>query len=186
MVSYILMKPEHIAAYQHVLLTKKSFPVPAFADPIRKRLTKKGPDSYEEDADMKDLRMCADETLDAKPPAPYRPPSGSNMNEIDTFRSCQTVQYAFKNMAQLFDTSSTSSSLHTLHLDTGYWGWTRWWCIAARFLRLIFERKAWEVIGAYLKKEKALARTDLRIAMLRRNWSRQGQILDAIKARGRE
>ena len=49
--------------------------------------------------------------------------------------------------------------------------WTRWWCITARFLRLIFHRKAWGVIGDYLKKEKVTARTDLRIAIaiLRRN-----------------
>ena len=40
-VTYILMKPEHVAAYQHVLLTKKSFPVPAFAYPVRKRIARK-------------------------------------------------------------------------------------------------------------------------------------------------
>ena len=41
-------------------------------------------------------------------------------------------------------------------------------------------------IGAYLKKEKkTIERTDLRIAILSKNWSRQGRILDAIKARGR-
>ena len=45
-VTYILMKLEHTASYQHVLLTKKSFPVPAFAYPIRKCITKKGPDPY--------------------------------------------------------------------------------------------------------------------------------------------
>ena len=43
-VTYILMKREHIASYQHVMLTKNWFPVPAFAYPVRKRLTKKGPD----------------------------------------------------------------------------------------------------------------------------------------------
>ena len=63
--------------------------------------------------------------------------------------------------------------------------WTRWWCLTTRFLGLIFQRKAWGVIGAYLKKEKAIERTDLRIAILRKNWSRQGRILDAIKTRGR-
>ena len=71
------MKSEHIASYQRVLLTKKSFLVPAFAYPVRKRVTKKGPDPYEEDVDTKDLWTCADETLDAKPPVPYRPPEGA-------------------------------------------------------------------------------------------------------------
>ena len=73
-VTYILMKPKHIASYQHVLLTKKSFPVPAFVYPVRKRLTKEGPDPYEEDMDMKDLKLCADETMDTKTTAPGRPP----------------------------------------------------------------------------------------------------------------
>ena len=59
--TYILLKPEHIASYQHVLLNKKCFPVSAFAYPVRKRLIKKGPDPYEEDEDMKELRLCADE-----------------------------------------------------------------------------------------------------------------------------
>ena len=73
-VTYILMKPEHIASYQHVLLTKKSFPVPAFAYPVRKRLIKKGPDPYEEDADMKELRLCADEAMDTRTTVPGRTP----------------------------------------------------------------------------------------------------------------
>ena len=34
-VTYILMKREHIASYQRVMLTKKSFPVPALAYPVR-------------------------------------------------------------------------------------------------------------------------------------------------------
>ena len=41
--------------------------------------------------------------------------------------------------------------------------WTLWWCITARFLRLIFHRKAWGVIGDYLKKEKVTATVDLRM-----------------------
>ena len=118
------MKPEHIAAYQRVLLTKKSFPVPAFAYPIRKRLTKKGPDPYEEDADMKDLRMCADETLDAKPAAPYRPPEVWEQHERDRhmpkLRDCPVCMQEHGSVVRHF--SSTSNSLHTLHLDTGYWG----------------------------------------------------------------
>ena len=35
-VTYILMRPEHIASYQHVLLNKNSFLVPAVAYPVRK------------------------------------------------------------------------------------------------------------------------------------------------------
>ena len=58
-VTYVLSKPEHVASYQHTLLNKKGFPVPAFAYPVRKRLTKKGPDPYEEDTDMKELGLCA-------------------------------------------------------------------------------------------------------------------------------
>ena len=42
------------------------------------------------------------------------------------------------------------------------------------------------MIGDYLKKEKVTARADLRIVILRRNWSLQGSTLRAIKARGRE
>ena len=58
--TYILTKPEHIASYPHVLLAKKSFPVPAFAYPVRKRLIKTGPEPYAEDTDVKELRLCAD------------------------------------------------------------------------------------------------------------------------------
>ena len=75
--------------------------------------------------------------------------------------------------------SATDQLVHSVTV------WTRWWCLTTRILGLIFQRKAWGVIGAYLKKEKALDRTDLRIAALRENWSRQGRILDAVKARGR-
>ena len=63
--------------------------------------------------------------------------------------------------------------------------WKRWWCLTTRFLGLTFQRKSWGVIASYFKGEKALERTDLRIARLRKNWSRQGRILDAIMARGR-
>ena len=114
--TYILMRREHIASYQHVLLTKNSFPV----YPTRKRLTKKGPDPYEEDVDTKELRTCADETLDAKPPAPYRPPEvweqrerDGHMPKVPDFPVCSSFcQHVYLD----------STSLHTLHLDTGYWG----------------------------------------------------------------
>ena len=55
-ITYVLLKPEHVASYQHALLTKNEFPVPPFAYPTRKRLVKKGPDPHEESLDMKQLR----------------------------------------------------------------------------------------------------------------------------------
>ena len=122
--TYILMKPEHTAAYQHVLLTKKSLPVPAFAYPVRKRITKKGPESYEEDVDMKDLQTCAEETLDAKPPVPCRPPEVWEQREWDghmpKLPDCPVCVQEHSSVVRHF--SSISNSLHTLHLDTGYWG----------------------------------------------------------------
>ena len=63
--------------------------------------------------------------------------------------------------------------------------WTRWWCLTARVLELIFQRRTWGFVSSYLKEAKALGRTDLRIATLRKSWSRQGRVLDAIKTRGR-
>ena len=39
------------------------------AYPVRKRLTKKGPDPLEEDLDMKELRGCADDVLDFSNPS---------------------------------------------------------------------------------------------------------------------
>ena len=35
-ITYVLLKPEHVAAYQHALLTKHDFPVTPFAIPTRK------------------------------------------------------------------------------------------------------------------------------------------------------
>ena len=123
-VTYILMKPDHIASYQHVLVTKKSLPAQAFAYPVRKRLTKKGPDPYEDDVDMKGLWTCAEETLDAKPPVPYRPPELWEQHERDghmpKLPDCPICVQEHVFVVRHF--SSTSNSLHTLHLDAGYWG----------------------------------------------------------------
>ena len=55
------------------MLTKNSFPVPAFTYPVRNRLTKTGPDPVSEDDDMKELRECADKAT----PVPARPPVGT-------------------------------------------------------------------------------------------------------------
>ena len=50
---YVLIELEHIASYQHEILTKNEFLVLAFAFPVRKQLTKKGPDrSPLEDPEM--------------------------------------------------------------------------------------------------------------------------------------
>ena len=62
--------------------------------------------------------------------------------------------------------------------------WTRWRCLTTKVLRLVFHKKAWGVISAFWKKEKAIQRTDLRIVILRDNWPRRGRALDAIKKRG--
>ena len=56
--------------------------------------------------------------------------------------------------------------------------WTRWRCLASKALALVFKKKAWGVIGGFLKQEKALQRTDLRIVLLRTVWSRRGYELD--------
>ena len=124
-VTYILMKPEHIASYQHVLLTKKSFPVPAFAHPVRKRLTKKGTDPYEEDTDMKELRLCADDTMDTRTTTvPVRPPEVWEQHERDghmpKFPDCPVCVQEHGSVVK--HVSSTTNSLHTLHLDTGFRG----------------------------------------------------------------
>ena len=62
--------------------------------------------------------------------------------------------------------------------------WTRWRCLTSKVRVLVFKKRAWGVIGAFLRQEKALHRTDQRIALLRENWSRRGRELDAIKTRG--
>ena len=120
-VTYILMRPEHIASYQHVLLTKTLFSGPSLCLSVRKRVTKKGPDPYEEDVDMKELRTCADETLDANP-APYRPPEVWEQHERDghtpKLPHCPVCLEEHGSIIRHF--SNTSTSLHTLHLDTGY------------------------------------------------------------------
>ena len=120
-VTNILMKPEHIASYQHVLLTKKSFPVPAFAYPVRKRLIKKGPDPYEDYTDMKELRLCADDTTDTKTTVPDRPPEvweQQRDGHMPKFPDCPVCVQEHGSVVKRF--SCTTNSLHTLHLDTGY------------------------------------------------------------------
>ena len=120
-VTYILLKPEHIASHQRDLLNKKSFPVPAFAYPVRKRLTKKGPDPYEEDTDVKELRLCADETMDTKLTIPSRLwEQHERDGHMPKFPDCPVCVQEHGSVVKHF--SSTTNSLHTLHLETVYWG----------------------------------------------------------------
>ena len=63
-VTYALLKPEHVAAYQHAVLTKHDFPGTPSAYPTRKRLVKKGPDPSEEDPAMKHLRHLGEHLTD--------------------------------------------------------------------------------------------------------------------------
>ena len=58
-----------------------SWPQPLLA--LRKRLTKKGPDPYTEDVDMKEFRECADEAFDSITPAPGRPPEVWEQHQRD-------------------------------------------------------------------------------------------------------
>ena len=111
------MRSEHIASYQHVLLAKHSSPASAFAHLVRKRLTKKGPDPFQDDEDMKELRECADEALDKTAPGRARAPEVWEQHERDGHMLKLPVVRHF---------ASSSSSLRTLHLDTGYWGDIGW------------------------------------------------------------
>ena len=123
-VTYVLLKPEHIASYQHTVLNKKGFPVRAFAYPVRECLITKGPDPYEDDTDMKELRLCAGDTMDAKLSLPSRAPKVWEQHERDghmpKLPDCPVCVQEHGSVVKRF--SSTTNSLHTLHLDTGYWG----------------------------------------------------------------
>ena len=88
------MKPEHIASYQHVLLTKKS---PALAYPVRKRVTKKGPDS-------------------ARPPEVWE--QHERDGHMPKFPDRPVCVQEHGSVVKRF--SSTTNSLHTLHLDPGF------------------------------------------------------------------
>ena len=93
-VTYVLLKPEHVAAYQHALLTKHDFPVTPFAYPTCKRLVKKGPDPCEEDPDMKHLRLLGEQLV--------HPRSGRSTNGTVTFLNFQIVPSVLKNKDRLF------------------------------------------------------------------------------------
>ena len=122
-ITYVLLKPEHVASYQHALLTKNEFPVPPFAYPTRKRLVKKGPDPHEEPLDMKQLRLLGEHLTDTsthstRPPEEWeRHERNGHYPKLPDCPVCVEEQGpVVRHYAQ------GSSSLNTLHLDTGYWG----------------------------------------------------------------
>ena len=68
--------------------------------------------------------------------------------------------------------------LHELPLKTWY-TWIRWWHLTAVALPLAFKKKAFGLIGAYLKKNTHVV--GVRIARLRRYWSATGRELNRLK-----
>ena len=122
-ITYVLLKPEHVASYQHALLTKNEFPVPPFAYPTRKRLVKKGPDPHEEPLDMKQLRLLGEHLTDT-PTHPTRPSEEWERHERNghypKLPDCPVCVEEQGPVVRHY--AQGSSSLNTLHLDTGYWG----------------------------------------------------------------
>ena len=57
--------------------------------------------------------------------------------------------------------------------------WTRWWHLTAKTIVLVYKKRAWRVIGPYLKSKKGAVGD--RIALPRANWSARGRELDYIK-----
>ena len=119
--TYVLLRNEHIASKQQVLLTKNAFPVPAFAYLVRKRLTKKGPDPMGEDPEMKELRECAEELEEVvrKTTSPAkRPPEVSEQHARDghmpKLPGCPVCVEEHGSVVRHF--ASTSSSLRTSNL----------------------------------------------------------------------
>ena len=56
--------------------------------------------------------------------------------------------------------------------------WIRWWHLTAVAPRLVFKKKAFGVIGAYLKKRTHVV--GIRIARLRAHWSATGRELHRL------
>ena len=119
---YVLLKPEHVAAYQHALLTKHDFPVTPFVYPTRKRLVRKGPDAHEEDPDMKNLRLLGEQLTDT-PSHPTRSPEEWEKHErnghLPKLPDCPVCVEEQGPVVRHY--AQSSPSLNTLHLDTGYW-----------------------------------------------------------------
>ena len=59
--------------------------------------------------------------------------------------------------------------------------WVRWWHLTAVALPLVFKKKAFGVIGAYLKRERATHAVGVRVARLRTYWSDTGRELSRLK-----
>ena len=57
--------------------------------------------------------------------------------------------------------------------------WTRWWHLTAKTIVLVYKKRAWGVIGPYLKSKKGAVGDH--IALLRADWSARGRELDYIK-----
>ena len=68
--------------------------------------------------------------------------------------------------------------LHELPLKT-WITWVRWWHLTAVALPLVFKKKAFGVIGAYLKRETHAV--GVRVARLRTYWSDTGRELNRLK-----
>ena len=66
---------------------------------------------------------------------------------------------------------------HELPLKT-WITWARWWHLTAIALPLVFKKKAFGVIGAYLKRERETHVVGVRIARLRAYWSATGRDLN--------
>ena len=119
--TYVLLKPEHVAAYQHALLTKHGFPVTPLAFPTRKRLVKKGPDPFEEDPDMKDLRLSGEQLTDM----PSRPPTRSSEEwekherngHIPKFPDCPVLRGRTRTCCSSLRSEYTKSEYH----PSRYW-----------------------------------------------------------------
>ena len=122
-VFYVLTKSEHIASYQHQILTKNEFPVPAFAYPVRKRLLKTGPDpSLLENPERKILNELGANTMDEPTGPPQRPAHvweeherNGHLPKLPDCLVCVKEQSMIVKHAP-----NATPRLHTLSLYTGY------------------------------------------------------------------
>ena len=83
---------------------------------------KKGPDPFEEDPEMKDLRLSGEQLTDM----PSRPPTRSaeewrSTKGTDTFQVPGLSCLFGRRRACCCHYAQNAPSLNTIHLDTGYW-----------------------------------------------------------------
>ena len=122
-ITYVLLKPEHIAAYQHAMLTKHDFKVTPFAYPARKRLVKKVLTRLRK---TRTSRICAywERQLTDTSSHPTRSPEEWERHErnghIPKLPDCPVCVEEQGPVVRHY--AQSSPSLNTLHLDTGYWG----------------------------------------------------------------